>query len=257
MSKPVALVTGASRGIGRGIAEALARQGWMIAVNYRGNQAAAEACAQAVVDAGSTAVLVQGDIGSAEDRDRVVSETLDACGGIDLLVNNAGMAPRQRLDLLEMSEASYDEVMNVNLKGPVFLTQRVARVMLDQVEAGRSVPARIINIGSLSAYTASINRGEYCISKAGLGMMTALFAERLAPAGISVFEIRPGIIETDMTSRVKERYDQMLAQGLTPINRWGTPDDIGRAVAAIASGAFPFSTGEVINVDGGFHLRRL
>lgn len=257
MSNQVALVTGASRGIGRGIAVALAGMGWTVAVNYRGNQAAAEECAQAVAAAGGKAVLVQGDIGSAGERERVVTATLDACGHIDLLVNNAGMAPRQRLDLLETSEASYDEVMNVNLKGPFFLTQRVAHVMLAQIEAGIVAAPCIVNIGSISAYTASINRGEYCISKAGIGMMTALFADRLAGAGIGVFEVRPGIIETDMTSKVRGRYEELLAAGFTPINRWGTPEDVGRAVAAIASGAFPFSTGEVINVDGGFHLRRL
>lgn len=257
MNERVALVTGASRGIGRGIAEALARDGWTVVINYRGNAEAAQACAQAVVAAGGYAVPIQADVADGADRARLVESTLATCGRIDLLVNNAGIAPRVRMDILEMSEESYDEVMNVNLKGPFLLTQLVARQMLAQVATGTPVPPRIVNISSISAYTASVNRGEYCISKAGMSMMTALFAERLAEAGINVYEVRPGVTATDMTSKVKERYDRMIAEGLTPIRRWGTPEDIGRAVAAIAAGAFPFSTGEVFNVDGGFHLRRL
>ena len=259
MNERVALVTGASRGIGRGIAEALGRDGWTVIVNYRGNAEAAEACVQAVVAAGGHAVPIQADVADGSDRARLVARAVETCGRIDLLVNNAGMAPRQRLDLLEMSEESYDEVMNVNLKGPFLLTQLVARRMLVQVAAGTPVPPRIVNISSISAYTASVNRGEYCISKAGMSMMTALFAERLAEAGINVYEIRPGVTTTDMTSSssVKERYDRLIAEGMTPIRRWGTPEDIGRAVAAIAADAFPFSTGEVFNVDGVFHLRRL
>ncbi len=156
-----------------------------------------------------------------------------------------------------MSESSYDEVMNVNLRGPFFLTQRVAHAMIQQVQAGAGGAPTIINIGSVSAYASSTNRGEYCISKAGVAMMTALFADRLAEYGINVYEIRPGIIATDMTSVVQEKYDRMIDEGLTPIRRWGIPDDVARAVLAIAKGDFPFSTGEVFNVDGGFHLRRL
>jgi NAD(P)-dependent dehydrogenase (short-subunit alcohol dehydrogenase family) len=158
---------------------------------------------------------------------------------------------------LETSEASYDEVMAVNLKGPFFLTQQVARVMLDLLKTDKIQQPKIINIGSISAYTSSPNRAEYCISKAGLSMMTALFADRLAEYGINVYEVRPGIIETDMTSGVKEKYNRLIGEGLTPIRRWGQPDDIARAVVAIAEGDFPFSTGEIINVDGGFHLHRL
>jgi NAD(P)-dependent dehydrogenase (short-subunit alcohol dehydrogenase family) len=174
-----------------------------------------------------------------------------------LLVNNAGVAPRQRADILETTEASYDEVMAVNLKGPFFLTQRVARVMLDLLKAGAIEHPKIINIGSMSAYTSSVNRAEYCLSKAGLGMMTALFADRLSEYGLNVYELRPGIIETDMTSVVQAKYDRLIADGLTPIRRRGQPDDVARAVVAIAQDQFPFSTGEVINIDGGFHLRRL
>jgi NAD(P)-dependent dehydrogenase (short-subunit alcohol dehydrogenase family) len=200
---------------------------------------------------------VQADIGVASDRDFLVRETLEKYGRLDLLVNNAGMAPRQRMDLLQTTEISYDEVMGVNLKGPFFLTQRVANVMIELLQQGKVEQPKIINIGSMSAYTASVNRGEYCISKAGMGMMTALFADRLAEYGILVYEVRPGVINTDMTSGVKGRYDALIGGGLTPLKRWGEPDDVARAVLAIVQGYLPFSTGEVINVDGGFHLRRL
>jgi len=253
----VALVTGAGRGIGRGIAVALAARRWAVTINYRGNAEAAQETARAVAAAGGRPLLVQADIGQAADRERLLGETLAAFGHVDLLVNNAGMAPRQRVDILETAEASYDEVMAVNLKGPFFLTQAVARVMIAQVRAGAAYPPKIINIGSISAYTASISRSEYCLSKAGLAMMTALFADRLATEGINVYEIRPGIIETDMTSAVRGKYDRLIADGLTPIRRWGRPDDVAAAVVAIAEGYLPFSTGEVINVDGWFHLRRL
>ena len=191
------------------------------------------------------------------DRERLLADTLAAFGRIDLLVNNAGMGPRQRVDLLEVAEASYDEVMAVNLEGPFFLTQAAAKAMIALLKAGTIHAPKIVNIGSISAYTASINRAEYCISKAGMAMMTALFADRLATEGINVYEIRPGIIETDLTSVAKAKYDALIADGLTPIRRWGQPEDVAAAVVAIAEGYLPFSTGEVINVDGGFHLRRL
>ncbi|MCC6458224.1 MAG: 3-ketoacyl-ACP reductase [Caldilineaceae bacterium] len=257
LGSPVALVTGASRGIGRGIATALAAQGWTVVINYRGNVDAAQEAAEAVTAAGGRSLVVQADIGDAADREKLVRVTLDTFGRLDLLVNNAGMAPRQRMDLLATTEASYDEVMGVNLKGPFFLTQHVANAMIELIRQGLIDQPKIINIGSMSAYTASVNRGEYCISKAGLGMMTALFADRLAEYGILVYEVRPGVIATDMTSVVKARYDALIDGGLTPVKRWGEPDDVARAVLAIAQGYLPFSTGEVINVDGGFHLRRL
>ena len=187
----------------------------------------------------------------------MVEEVLKRFGRLDLLVNNAGIAPRQRQDLLEMREESYDEVLAVNLKGPFFLTQQVARTMIDLLGSGVIENPRIINIGSISAYASSPNRGEYCLSKAGISMITALFADRLAESGIGVYEIRPGVIATDMTDAVKEKYDHLIANGLTPIQRWGQPEDVAKAVVAIAEGAFPFSTGEIFNVDGGFHLRRL
>jgi len=257
MSDQAALVTGASRGIGRAIAVALAEQGWSIAINYRGNAEAAAETRSLVENAGGRGVAIQADIADANDRGRLVEQTLASFNRIDLLVNNAGMAPRQRADLLETSEASYDEVMAVNLKGPFFLTQRVAKVMIDLLKAGVIEHPKIVNIGSMSAYTTSVNRAEYCLSKAGLGMMTALYADRLSEYGIHVYELRPGIIETDMTSIVQAKYDRLIAEGLTPIRRWGQPDDVARAVIAIAQDRFLFSTGEVINVDGGFHLRRL
>jgi NAD(P)-dependent dehydrogenase (short-subunit alcohol dehydrogenase family) len=186
MSERVALVTGAGRGIGQGIVLALAGRGWDVVVNYRGNAEAAAATAQQVAQSGREALLVQADIGLEADRQRLVDETLQRFRRLDLLVNNAGMAPHQRRDLLETTEASYDEIMAVNLKGPFFLTQRVAKVMIDLLQAGRITHPKIINIGSLSTYTSSVNRGEYCLSKAGLGMLTMLFADRLAEYGINV-----------------------------------------------------------------------
>ena len=187
----------------------------------------------------------------------MLDAVINAFGRLDLLVNNAGIGPRVRVDLLEMSVESYDEVMGVNLRGPFFLTQRAAKLMIKHVEAGTIPSAAIVNIGSINAYTASINRGEYSMSKAGLGMMTALYGDRLARHGINVYEVRPGIIETDLTQVAKAKYDKLIAEGLTPFTRWGQPEDVGKAVAAVVGGAFPFSTGEVINVDGGYHLRRL
>ena len=256
--RPVALVTGASRGIGRGIAVELGQLGFAVVVNYAGNAAAADECLALVRGAGGDGVTCQGDIGVAADRERLVEAALSTYRRIDLLVNNAGVAPNVRADILEAGEESFDRLVNINLKGPYFLTQSVAKAMIAQVErepAGRR-PA-IVTITSVSAYTASVNRGDYCISKAGLGMMTALWAARLAEYGINVYEIRPGVIATDMTGPVKEKYDRMIAEGAWPIRRWGLPEDVGRAVSAIARGDFPFSTGEVFNVDGGFHVRIL
>ena len=254
----VCLVTGSSRGIGRGIALELGKQGHSVVVNYAGNQTAADECLQMVKDAGGDGITVQGDVSVETDRERLVQTVLDTYGRIDLLVNNAGVAPNVRADILEAGEESFDRLIGINLKGPYFLTQRVARQMIAQTEQNSdATPGQIITITSVSAYTASTNRGDYCISKAGLGMMTALWAARLAEYGIRVYEIRPGVIATDMTGGVKEKYDKMVADGVWPIKRWGQPDDIGRAVAAIARGDFPFSTGEVFNVDGGFQLRTL
>ena len=258
--RPISLVTGAGRGIGRGIAIELAKLGHAVVINFAGNASAADECLQLVRAAGGDGITVQADVAATEDRARLVNETMATYGRIDLLVNNAGVAPHVRADILDAGEESFDRLIHINLKGPYFLTQMIARQMIAQVQAnaaGSFGLPRIVTISSISAYTASVNRGDYCIAKAGLGMMTALFAARLAEFGINVYEIRPGVIATDMTSGVKEKYDQMIAQGAWPLRRWGQPDDIGRAVAAIARGDLPYSTGEVINVDGGFHLRTL
>jgi len=268
----VALITGASRGIGRGIALALARTGHDLVIDYARNADAAHSTAAECVALAAThghtlrALPCAGDVADAAARQHLLDFTREQFGRLDLLVNNAGVAPNVRADLLATQEESFDRLLGINVKGPFFLTQLAARWMLDQVRAEAAAtppgtplprPPQIIFITSISAYTASVNRGEYCIAKAALAMLTPLFATRLAEHGINVFEIRPGIIETDMTAPVKAKYDTLIADGLTPIRRWGTPDDVGQAVAAIAQGAFPFSTGEVINVDGGFHLRRL
>jgi NAD(P)-dependent dehydrogenase (short-subunit alcohol dehydrogenase family) len=254
----VAIVTGSSRGIGRGIALALAEHGWDVVINYRGNIQAAQEAHEAVNAHQAHGLVVQGDVAKPEDRERIVQATIEEFGRIDMLVNNAGMGPRQRVDMLQVGETSYDEVMTTNLKGPFFLTQRVANAMIKLIQEEIISNPKIVNIGSISAYTSSPARAEYCLSKAGMGMMTLLWADRLAEYGINVYEIRPGIIETDLTSVVKDKYDRLiLEEGITPIRRWGQPEDIGNAVVAIAKGLMPFSTGEIINVDGGFHISRL
>ena len=257
MATKTALVTGGSRGIGRGIVIELARRGWSVTFSYLSDAVSASETSVLTREAGLEASPVQANTIKSADRARLLQTALLHTGKIDLLVNNAGMAPRQRVDLLEMSEESFDEVMHTNLKGPFFLSSAVARQMIAQVKAGSQQTPRIINIGSISAYTSSLFRGEYCLSKAGAAMMTRLFADRLAADGILVYEIRPGIIETDMTSGVHERYDRLISEGLLPIHRWGKAEDVALAVSAIAEGYLPYSTGEVINVDGGFHMRRL
>lgn len=263
-TQQVAIVTGASRGIGRAIAVKLAGEGLAVVVNYASNAAAAEEVKQQIESRGGKVLLAQGDISLAADREKLVRQTIDAFGRIDLLVNNAGVAPKVRADILDVAaatEESFDRLININLKGPYFLTQLVANRMAVQAAGGlgeKMPPGKIVNITSVSAYTASVNRGDYCIAKAGLAMMTQLFATRLAEFGINVYEIRPGVIETDMTGPVKAKYDDLIFnKDLTPIKRWGQPDDVAKAVVAIAKDLMPFSTGEVINVDGGFHLRRL
>ncbi len=279
---PVTLITGASRGIGRGIALELARIGWDLSLNYLSNEAAArqtstECIATAKAMGQDIRVeICQADVSVAADRQKLMGLTREKLGRLDLLVNNAGIAPILRADILEAGEESFDRLLNVNVKGPYFLTQLAARWMIEQAgnraaasqtapgqsmdpawDRTRSVRPKIVTISSISSYTASTNRGDYCIAKAALSMLTPLFATRLAEYGINVYEIRPGIIATDMTAAVKERYDKLIGEGLTPLPRWGTPEDVGKAVAAIAQDLLPFSTGEVINVDGGFHLRRL
>ncbi len=255
-----ALVTGASRGIGRGIAIELAKAGGQIAINYAGNAAAAAEALELVRAAGGDGFIVQGDVASAADRERVIAETVKNFGRIDLLVNNAGVAPTVRADLLDAGEESFDRLFAINLKGPFFLSQLAAKQMMAQSPDAEGFRGRIVNVTSISVYTASINRGDYCMVKAGLAMMTKLFADRLANDGINVYEIRPGVIATDMTGGVKAKYDKLILEderGITPIRRWGKPEDIGRAVRAIAEDRFPFSTGACFDVDGGFHLQRL
>ena len=258
MEMKSALVTGGSRGIGRGIAIELACAGCRVAINFVRDSGAAEETLSFVRSAGGEGFTIQADIALAADRQRLVDEAFRRLGRMDLLVNNAGAAPAVRADLLETGEESFDRLIAVNLKGPYFLTQLAAKRMLQQDKDSAGLRGRIVTITSISAYAASVNRGDYCMAKAGLSMMTKLFADRLAAGGINVYEIRPGIIATDMTAGVKEKYDKLiLEEGVTPIRRWGSPEDVGRAVRAIAEDRFPFSTGAVFDVDGGFHLRRL
>jgi 3-oxoacyl-[acyl-carrier protein] reductase len=256
MSNRTALVTGGSRGIGRAIVLGLVRVGWSVVFSYHTAQSAANSLLAEIDQIGGQGLAFQCDIRKATNRQNLLAAAIDHYGRIDLLVNNAGIAPRQRLDLLEIEEASYNEVMETNLKGPFFLTQAVSKEMIRLLDEKVIENPIIINIGSLNAYVSSIQRGEYCLSKAGIGMMTALFADRLAVDGILVYEIRPGIVETDMTAVVHGKYDQLIENGLLPLKRWGKPQDVARGVVALADGCLPYSTGEVINIDGGFHLRR-
>ena len=259
-SARTALVTGGSRGIGRAISVELASMGLSVAVNYNSNRKAADDTVAACLDAGAPhAAAIQGNIGEADACGALVDASLEELGEIDILVNNAGRAPRVREDILNATRESFEEVLSVNLTGPYFLTQELARRWLDaeseRPRAGRS--RAVVFISSLSAETASLNRGEYCVSKAGLAMATKLWAVRLAEAGIPVVEIRPGITETDMTAGVKEKYDALIAEGLVPQKRWGQPVDIARLVGSVARGDFAYSTGAVIDCDGGFHISRL
>lgn len=262
MDHPVALVTGASRGLGRGIALELARGRFSVGINYAGNQKAAEetqtACREIAPSKTQKFEIFQADIGRREDRERLVREAWNAFGQIDALVNNAGIAPRVRADILEASEESFEELIQVNLQGPYFLTQVVARRWVEEKLTSRIHSGfKIVFVTSISADAASVQRGEYCISKAGLAMAVKLWATRLADTGIQVYEVRPGIMATDMTSGVKTKYDTLIEQGLVPQKRWGTPEDVGKGVRSLLEGDFPFSTGSVIHVDGGFHVPRL
>ena len=269
-TRPVALITGASRGIGRGIALELAKAGHDLVLNFAGNADGARATAADCVAAATLAAhsiraeICQGDVGKATDRERLITFTREQFGRLDLLVNNAGITSIGRRDILEAREDEFDALMAINLKGPYFLSQLAANWMIGQ-SADRNAQSsgtndyrpKIIIISSISGYSVSTNRGDYCMAKAALGMMTKLYATRLADHGINVFEVCPGVIASDMTAPVKEKYDKLFAEGLAPIRRWGTPEDVGRAVVAIALDYLPYSTGETINVDGGFHVRRL
>ena len=253
----VALVTGASRGIGRAIAMELGRLGYAVVVNYASRSDAAKKVVEDVTSAGGVAIAVQGNIALDDDRKTLVQRTLDSFGRLDVLVNNAGITSLDRKDILEATEESWDTVFAVNLKGPFFLSKLVAGEMIAQIRRQEINDGKIINVSSISAYAVSLNRADYCMTKAALSMMTKLFAQRLADEGITVFEICPGVIESDMTASVKEKYDRLIDQGLWPIRRWGKPEDVARAVVAIVSDYFPFTTGSRIDVDGGFHIRAL
>ena len=257
MAQRAAIVTGASRGIGRGIALTLAEGGWDIVVNYAGNAAAADETVERVAELGRKAVAIQADVGSGEDRQRLVNESIAAMGRIHLLVNNAGItSPDRGKPLLEFSEASFDRVMDVNLKGPFFLSQLVARHMSQTPAEG--VFRSIVNISSLSEFAVSVARADYCVSKSAIGMMAKVFAVGLAEFGINVYDVRPGVVASDMTAGVSDKYDKLIHEGgLLPIARWGQPEDVGKAVAALAEGHFAYSTGDTISVDGGFHIQRL
>lgn len=261
--KPVALVTGAARGIGRGIAAHIAKLGYTVVINSVSPPPAppaigpAESLKNEIEAAGGTAVCCRGDISKAEDRKNLINFIKENLGRLDLLVNNAGVAPTERKDMLEASEESFDRLVNINLKGPHFLTQLASNYMIELQKAGTIEKGRICFVTSISAYTSSTNRGEYCISKAGLAMVVSLWADRLGEFGIPVLEFRPGVIATDMTSVVKGKYDKLIAEGIFPIRRWGQPEDVARAVGAFARGDLDYSTGVSIDVSGGFQIKRL
>ncbi|MGB5874742.1 MAG: 3-ketoacyl-ACP reductase [Bacteroidota bacterium] len=259
---PVVVVTGGSRGLGRGVAVRLAELGMSVVVNFGGNAVAAKEtitlCENRRLDKKQQFLPIRADIGSRGDRYKLVEETLKHLGRIDALVNNAGVAPRSRVDITETTDESFEEVLRINLGGPFFLTQSVVQYWLGE----RPKPLlpdgfKVVFNTSISATTASVSRAEYSISKAGLAMVNQLWAVRLAGEGIQVYELRPGIMATDMTAGVKEKYDKLMAEGLVPQKRWGNPEDVGKAVGALLTGAFPYSTGSVIYIDGGFHLSRL
>ncbi len=241
-----ALITGASRGIGQAIAQALHQKGYLIAGVSRN-----------IVPEPWLDLAIRADVADLTSHDNILSETISRFGRIDLLINNAGVAPEKRIDLLAMEPDSYDRVMNVNLRGPFFLTQAVANHMLSHKSRTKDSDPMIIFITSISAALSSPERAEYCISKAGLSMAAQVFADRLAPEGVLVYEIRPGIILTDMTAAVKEKYDDKIANGLIPMNRWGTPGDVARVVLSLTEGSLPYSTGNVLEVSGGMNIRHL
>ena len=253
----VAVVTGASRGIGNAIAAKLAGEGYAIVAVGTSELESVAANLQSIREFGAPFAYVQADVSTPEGRQSIVACAMQEFGRIDVLVNNAGVPPKTRMDILETTEESMDRVLGINLKSTFFLSQAVANIMRREVAEIAGITPKIVNISSISAYTSSTMRAEYCISKAAISMVTQLFADRLADEGINVYEIRPGIINTDMTSVVKEKYDALIAGGLTPIKRWGQPIDVANAVSVVCSGMLNFSTGEVINVDGGFHIRRL
>jgi NAD(P)-dependent dehydrogenase (short-subunit alcohol dehydrogenase family) len=254
--KKTALISGGSRGIGLGIALRLAKDGFNVAVVGTREESSCRENLARLASVTEDFLYLQADVSASAGREKIIGGTLERFGAIHVLVNNAGVAPRTRTDLLDMTEESYDYVMNTNTKATMFLSQGAAKVMLAQEPLGKK-RGTIINIGSCSAEVSSVNRGEYCVSKAGVSMLTKLFADRLAREGIFVHEIRPGIIKTDMTSGVTEKYDRLIGEGAFPIARWGLPEDIADAVAVFAGDSFLYTTGNYVDVDGGFHIRRL
>lgn len=255
--KKVALVTGGSRGIGFGIADQLAANGFDVAINGMRPKEDIEDTIQKLKAYGNDVIYCRGSIASSADRESMIQQVQMHFGALHILVNNAGKAPNERRDILEATEESFDDVIGTNLKGSYFLMQKAANWMIEQKKKEESFSGCIINISSISATIASVNRGEYCLSKAGLSMATQLFAVRLGEFDIPVFEVRPGIIRTDMTAGVTAKYDKLIDEGLTLQKRWGEPEDVGKAVAALAKGSLMYSTGQVIMVDGGLTIPRL
>ena len=255
--KPVALITGGSRGIGFGIAQRLAAAGYDLAINGVRDAAAVHDNLRELEAAGAKVLYCQANIADADARKQMLQQVRNFFGRLDVLVNNAGIAPKERKDILEASEESFALLIRTNLQGPYFLTQSVANWMIEQRNERKGFSGCIVNISSVSATVASVNRGEYCVAKAGVSMMTQLFATRLGEYDIPVYEVRPGIIRSDMTAGVTDKYDKLISNGLTIQKRWGTPEDVGKAVLAIASGLLPYSTGQVVMVDGGMTLGRL
>lgn len=255
--RPVALITGAARGIGLGIAKCLAAEGYDIAANGVRDEHAAQPALDELRERGAKVLYCRADIAETAARAAMLQQVEEHFGRLNVLVNNAGVAPKVRADILEATEESYEWVMKTNLQGPYFLTQAAANWMIRQRRADPRCQACVVNVSSISATVASPNRGEYCLSKAGVSMATKLWAARLGEFGIPVYEVRPGLIKTDMSKPATEKYDKLIAQGLTVEPRWGMPDDVGKVVAAIARGDLPYGTGGVIMVDGGLTLERL
>ena len=256
-SRKIALVTGGSRGIGLGVARELAASGFDVVINGRREESDVASAISGLKDLGADVLYCKADVGKLADHQTLLDAIRNRFGRLDVLVNNAGVAPDVRADILDATPESFDRLISINLRGPYFLTQSAAKWMVAQRQTDPGFRGCVVNVSSVSATVASTNRGDYCISKAGIGMATRLWAARLAEFNIDVYEVRPGVIATDMTSGVKEKYDALITGGLTVEKRWGTPADVGKAVAALARGEIPYATGQVLNIDGGITLQRL
>ena len=257
MANKTALITGGSRGIGLGIAKELAKAGFNLAINGVRDQESVLPVLNELKDFGVEVIYAQGDVSKPKDREKILQSVVSELGHLNVLINNAGIAPKERKDILEASEESFEYVLDINLKGPYFLTQLFANHMVEKKKGNAGFECCIINVSSVSATVASVNRGEYCISKAGIAMATKLWAARLGEYNIPVYEIQPGIIKTDMTSGVTEKYDKLFEAGLSIQKRWGLPEDIGKVAVSMAGGMMPYSTGQVVLVDGGMTVQRL